>query len=143
MQFAKERSAMYLGWIGFAVILVGIFLPWGTQETTIYLPTTQREVRWISGITWTYGSNLIVGCLAAIAGLLSSNVKASKLTVAFLGSGGLLVILAAGVFISSYYMQVYAYPQILDMSIGSFVTLIGGICELVAAFLYTQHARAL
>jgi len=134
---------MYLGWIGFAFILVGIFLPWGTYETTAYPPPAEREIRWISGITWSSSFYLIVGCVAALAGLLSSNVKASKVTVAFLGSGALVIILAAGLFISSYYTKVYVYPQILDLWIGSFFTLIGGICELLAAFLYTQHARPL
>ncbi|MCW3977455.1 MAG: hypothetical protein NWE77_05940 [Candidatus Bathyarchaeota archaeon] len=139
MQFAKESVAMYLGWLGLIVILVGIFLPWGTYETPSYV-SPQRE-RVVSGMTWSWGFYLQIGCVAAVAGLLSSTVKASRLTVAFLGSGGLLVILMAGYFVSSFYEQLDVYPQIQDIGTGAFITLTGGICVLLAAVLYSRQVH--
>jgi hypothetical protein len=146
VQFAKERVAMYVGWLGLIVILVGIFLPWGMYETTRYvypLPEDEPEpeVHVVSGMTWSYGFYMQIGCVGAVAGLLSSTVKASKLTVAFLGSGGLLVILAVGFFISSFYEKLDVYPQIQDIGTGSFITLIGGICVLLTAVLYTRQVH--
>ncbi len=143
MQSTEEKLAMYLGGIGFVLMLVGIFLPWGAYETLTYPPPSQPEVRWFSGLTWTSGSYLMIGLVVAVAGLLGSAVKASKFTVAVLGAGALLIILGTGLFISSYYENLYGYPQIVNISTGSFVTLIGGICEILAAFLYTQYARVL
>jgi len=134
MRYRKERLAMYFGWIGFVLIIVGIFLPWGTYGT--------YGTRWISGLTWAYGFYLLVGCVIIIPSILGLMMKAYKVAIVFLGVGGLMIIFGAGLFISSYYEKYpYISPFIQDISFGSFITLIGGILELLAAFLYTQHVR--
>lgn len=127
---------MYLGWVGFAVVIIGLFLPWGTYT---YRPGTNYPV---SGFTTTYGFFLILGALAIIAGLLSSTVKPSSASIAFLGTGAMATVLMAGEFLTAYYEQgPYYYSMIQYISVGSFITVIGGVVALVSAILYSLHLR--
>jgi len=145
MRWKKEKLAMYLGWFGFLLTLAGSFLPWGTYETTWddgFVRPPSYETRWVSGLASGWGFLLVVGCVVVLAGLLGSTVEASKITIMLLGVGGLIIIITAGLFISSYYERyVYVYLGIRDLWFGSFVTLIGGACELLAALLFTRHVR--
>jgi len=133
---SKEKAAMYLGWIGFALVIIGLFSPWGTYT---YRPGTNYSV---SGFATTYGFFLVIGALAITAGLLSSTVKLSSVSIAFLGTGAMGTILFTGMFLTSYYGQgPYGYPEIQYMSVGSFITLTGGFATVASAILYSLHVR--
>jgi hypothetical protein len=132
---SKEKAAMYLGWVGFALVIIGLFSPWGTYRSGF----TNYSV---SGFTTTYGFFLIIGALAITAGLLSSTVKLSSASIAFLGTGAMGTILFTGMFLTTYYGQGPPYySQIQYISVGSFITLIGGFATVASAILYSLHVR--
>lgn len=131
---SAEKWATACGWIGFGLILASLLLPWGTYSSAGYYFQT--------GLTSTSDSYLIVGSIALLIGLLGSLRKASSVSNIFLGGGGLIVIIGAVRWISNYYYESYYYhPTIFAISIGPFVTLIGGICAILAAVLYAIHTR--
>lgn len=70
-------------------------------------------------------------------------VKPSSATVGFLGAAGLGTAIIAALFISDYYQlgPSFPYQQVKDISVGSFITLTGGIATLASAILYSLHFR--
>jgi len=137
---SKEKSAIYLSWIGFILVIVGLFLPWGTYERFNGL---ELQTYFISGFATSYGFFLIIGALAVTAGLLSSTVKPSSASIAFLGTGTMATILITSWFLLTYYYQqgLYPYTDIQNISIGSFITFAGGIVAFASAVLYSLRFR--
>lgn len=132
-RFIKEKWATACGWIGFGLILAGILLPWGTYSSI--------GVFFQTGLTSTSDTYLIAGSISVLIGLLGSLEKASRWPNVFLGGGGLVAIIGAGGWISIYYGKPFGYPTIFALSVGPFVTLVGGACAMLAAVLYALNAR--
>ncbi len=131
--FVKEKWATACGWIGFGLILAGILLPWGTYSSI--------GVFFQTGLTSTFDLYLIAGSISVLIGLLGSLEKASGWPNVFLGGGGLITIIGAGGWISIYYGKPFGYPTIFALSVGPFVTIIGGVLAMLAAVLYALHKR--
>jgi hypothetical protein len=131
---SAEKWATVCGWIAFGLILAGILLPWGTYSSA--------GTSFQNGLTSTSHSYLIVGSIATLTGLLLSLRKPYSVSNVFLGGGGLVTIIGAVRWISFYYgPPPLDHPIIFALSVGPFVTLVGGACAMLAAVLYALHAR--